>query len=85
MSNPVRISEIEEIAELLVNVRRQRTHYQDGDEWKRWTYCSRFICQYCAKDDYRLTGTQARLEDHLRICRRPELTRFAPKIAGGPF
>jgi hypothetical protein len=85
MSDAARRSEIDEVAEMLVTVRRRRTHHQAGDLWKRWTYCSKFTCQFCGDDDYTKTGTEARLEEHLKTCGTRARAPFGPDIPGGPY
>lgn len=85
MNDTARRDEIEKVAEILVDVRRRRTEYEAGDLWKRWTYCSKFICQSCGDDDYTKTGTMARLEKHQETCGTIPRTAFGPDIAGGPY
>lgn len=91
MKDPIRVAEILEVAKILVDVRRRRISYRDGDKWQRYTYCSHLICQTCNTRDPRSNGTIARLTRHMQekhgqvVVNLPSYARFAPKILGGPF
>ena len=87
MSDQQRVAEIEEVAEYLVSVRRRRINYENGDRWHRYTYCSRLICNYCGAKNYKETGTQALLQQHIAKKHNGQQMpyRFPPKVDGGPF
>jgi hypothetical protein len=85
MEDDARKEELDQVAELLVRVRRRRTAFEGGDLWKRWTYCSKFTCQTCGETDYRKTGTRALLDEHLRSCGTEAIEPEPPAVRGGPF
>jgi hypothetical protein len=87
MNDPLRQEEVKGIAQTLVNIRRQRVQHEGGDRWQRFAYCSYIPCPKCHTKDYRVTGTKAKLETHVKGCSPSDSTiqRVAPKVVGGPW
>lgn len=94
MDNPVRRLEVESIAKTLVDIRRRRIQHQEGDRWQRFAHCSHLSeCPRCHTTDYKVTGTKAKLAEHVEKCFKddppaPDIrtwTRIAPKVIGGPL
>lgn len=91
MSDPIRVGEIEQIAKILVDVRRRRAGYEEGDRYQRYTYCSRLsACPNCGTNHHEHTGTRAQMAKHMKEehdipMDTSAFSRFAPKVTGGPF
>jgi hypothetical protein len=91
MSNPKRRNEVKEIARILVDIRRKRIRWDDGDRWQRYTYCSHFVCPLCRKKDYNMAGTKETLRRHLETDHpgkpqnHSDWVRAPPKVDGGPW
>ncbi|KAH3957851.1 hypothetical protein HBI62_038030 [Parastagonospora nodorum] len=86
-----RQAEVQNIARALVNIRRRRIRYDDGDRWQRFAHCSHIKCPRCYVNTGKEFGTKAELDEHLRGCIVEERqtsqhwARVAPKIIGGPW
>jgi hypothetical protein len=83
MDEDGRKREIEEIAEIMVYVRRKRVIHGGGDRWQRFTYCSRLLCPHCPCQ----FNTQSELEDHIAEIHAAggQPSRYRPKVPGGPY
>lgn len=94
MHDPRRQEEVKRVAHTLVDIRRQRVQYGQGDRWQRFTYCSHIPCAIChiGRDHLKETGTQATLMAHVRenhvsnthAQQVRDWGRVAPKVVGGP-
>ena len=86
MTDAVRVGEITQVAEILVDVRRRRTRYEHGDRWQRYTYCSKLSCPTCGAKIGTWNGIARHMAQEHQIGAVPStFSRFAPKVTGGPF